>query len=55
MPADPKLEHLAQVQMFSSLNKKELRLIAKAADVVDRQAGNRDRDRGHPGHEFYLV
>ena len=47
MAADPKLEHLAQVQMFSSLNKKELRLIARAADVVTVKAGHRDRDRGH--------
>ena len=35
-----------KVQMFSSLNKKELRLIAKAADVVTVNAGHRDRDGG---------
>ncbi len=55
MPADPKLEHLAQVQMFSSLNKKELRLIAKAADIVDLKAGTEIVTEGTIGHEFYLV
>jgi CRP-like cAMP-binding protein len=55
MPADPKLEHLAQVQMFSSLNKKELRLISKAADIVDLKAGTEIVTEGTSGHEFYLV
>jgi CRP/FNR family cyclic AMP-dependent transcriptional regulator len=55
MPADPKLEHLAQVQMFSSLNKKELRLISKAADIVDLKAGTEIVTEGTIGHEFYLV
>ena len=55
MAADPKLEHLAQVQMFSSLNKKELRLIAKAADVVTVKAGTEIVTEGTTGHEFYLV
>jgi CRP-like cAMP-binding protein len=55
MPADPKLEHLAQVQMFSSLNKKELRLIAKAADIADLKAGTEIVTEGTSGHEFYLV
>ncbi len=55
MPADPKLEHLAQVQMFSSLNKKELRLISKAADIADLKAGTEIVSEGTTGHEFYLV
>src|ERR1700757_2813839 len=55
MPADPKLEHLAQVQMFSTLNKKELRLIAKAADIGDLQAATEIVTEGTIGHEFYLV
>jgi CRP/FNR family cyclic AMP-dependent transcriptional regulator len=55
MPADPKLEHLAQVQMFSSLNKKELRLVSKAADLVDLKAGTEIVREGSIGHEFYLV
>lgn len=55
MPADPKLEHLAQVQMFSSLNKKELRLISRAADITNVKAGTELVTEGTIGHEFYLV
>jgi CRP-like cAMP-binding protein len=55
MPADPKLEHLAQVQLFSSLNKRELRLIGKAADIVDLKGGTEIVREGAIGHEFYLV
>ena len=55
MPADRKLEQLAQVQMFSSLNKKELRLIAKTAEVVTVKAGTEIVTEGTIGHEFYLV
>jgi CRP-like cAMP-binding protein len=55
MPADPKIQHLSQVQMFSSLNKKELGLIARAADVVTVKPGTEIVAQGTPGHEFYLV
>jgi CRP-like cAMP-binding protein len=55
MPADPKIEHLSNVQMFSALNKKELRLIAKAADVSTVKAGTEIVTEGAPGHEFYLI
>jgi CRP-like cAMP-binding protein len=55
MPADPKIEHLSHVQMFSALNKKELRLIAKAADVNTVKAGTEIVTEGAPGHEFYLI
>ena len=55
MPVDTKLEQLSQVQMFSTLNKKELRLIAKAAEVVTVKAGTVIVTEGTNGHEFYLV
>jgi len=55
MPADPKLEHLAQVQLFSTLNKRELRLIGRAADIVELKAGSEIVREGSIGHEFYLV
>ena len=55
MAADPKIQHLAQVQMFSSLKKKELRLIARAADVVTVTPGTEIVTQGTPGHEFYLL
>lgn len=55
MAADRKLEHLANVRMFSSLNRKELSLVAKAADVVTIKAGNEVVKEGSPGHEFFLI
>jgi CRP/FNR family transcriptional regulator, cyclic AMP receptor protein len=55
MAADPKIELLSHVQMFSSLNKKELGLIARSADVVTVKPGKEIVTQGTPGHEFYLV
>jgi CRP/FNR family cyclic AMP-dependent transcriptional regulator len=55
MAADPKIELLSKVQMFSSLNKKELGLIARSADVVTVKPGTEIVTQGTPGHEFYLV
>jgi CRP-like cAMP-binding protein len=55
MPADPKLELLAHVKMFSALNKKELGLISKASDVVTTKAGTEIVTEGSLGHEFYLI
>lgn len=53
--ADKKLEHLSQVKMFSSLNKKELGLVAKASEVIKVPAGTDIVKEGEIGHEFYLV
>ncbi len=55
MAADRKLEHLAQVKMFSSLNKKELGLVAKASDVITVPEGTEIVQEGQMGHEFYLI
>ena len=55
MAADPKIELLSHVQMFSSLNKKELGLIARSADVITVKPGTEIVTQGTPGHEFYLV
>jgi CRP-like cAMP-binding protein len=55
MAADRKLEHLAKVQMFSSLNKRELGLISRAAEVVKVKGGTEIVTEGTTGHEFYLV
>jgi CRP/FNR family cyclic AMP-dependent transcriptional regulator len=55
MASDRKLEHLAHVKMFSSLNKRELALVAKAADVVAVKAGTEIVREGSLGHEFYLI
>ena len=55
MASDRKLEHLANVRMFSSLNRKELSLVAKAADVVTVKSGSEVVKEGTPGHEFFLI
>jgi CRP/FNR family transcriptional regulator, cyclic AMP receptor protein len=53
--ADKKIDQLSQVKMFSSLNKKELGLVAKASDVVKVPAGEDIVKEGEIGHEFYLI
>jgi CRP/FNR family cyclic AMP-dependent transcriptional regulator len=55
MARDNKTEALAGVQLFSSLNKKELGLVAKASDVVIADAGTELVAEGSSGHEFYLL
>jgi CRP-like cAMP-binding protein len=55
MAANRKLEYLSNVQMFSSLNKKELGLISKVAEVVKVKAGTEIVTENTTGHEFYLV
>ena len=53
--ADRKLEHLANVRMFSALSKKELNLVARAADVVIVKPGAELVTEGTIGHEFFLI
>jgi CRP/FNR family transcriptional regulator, cyclic AMP receptor protein len=55
MASDPKLQHLAQVKMFSSLNKKELAMISRAADVITVKDGAEIVREGTYGHDFYLI
>lgn len=55
MVAHTKLQHLANVKMFSSLNKKELGVIEKAADLVKVKPGAEIVTEGKIGHEFYLI
>ena len=55
MPADAKLDHLANVRLFSSLNKKELRLVGRASDEIAVKAGAEIVKEGAAGHEFFLV
>lgn len=52
---DNKLEHLAQVRLFSACNKKELALIGKASDETTVPAGKVLVEQGKPGFEFYLI
>jgi CRP/FNR family transcriptional regulator, cyclic AMP receptor protein len=55
MASDPKLEHLAQVKMFSSLNKKELAMVSRASDVITVKDGTDLVREGTYGHDFYLI
>jgi len=55
MARDSKLDHLAQVRLFSAFNKKELTLIGKASDEVGVPAGKTLVTEGTPGHEFFLI
>ena len=55
MARDGKLELLANVRLFSTLNRKELTLIGKSADQVPVAAGTTIVTEGTPGHEFYLI
>jgi CRP-like cAMP-binding protein len=52
---DRKLEYLSTVKMFSSLNKKELALVAKASDRIRVPAGTEIVKEAELGHEFYLI
>jgi CRP/FNR family cyclic AMP-dependent transcriptional regulator len=55
MAKDGKLQHLAQVQLFSALNKKELALVGRASDEIKVPAGQVIVTEGSPGHEFFLI
>ncbi len=48
-------EHLAQVPLFSACSKKDLMLIAKAAEEVTIPAGKVIVEENKPGHEFFLI
>lgn len=55
MARDSKLEHLAQVRLFSACTKKELALLGKATDEVSVAAGKEVVTEGSVGHEFFLI
>jgi CRP-like cAMP-binding protein len=55
MAKDSKLEHLAQVRLFSACNKKELALIGRRSDEIRRKAGDILVREGTAGHEFFLI
>jgi CRP-like cAMP-binding protein len=55
MAKDGKLDHLAQVRLFSALNKKELALIGRASDELRVSSGKVLVEEGTPGREFFLI
>lgn len=52
---DTKLDHLAQVRLFSACSRKELGLIGKASDEINVASGKVLCEQGKPGFEFYLI
>lgn len=48
-------DHLANVPLFSSLNKRDLQRVAKASDELTIEAGKTLVDQGRTGHEFFLI
>lgn len=55
MARDPKVDHLADVRLFSGLPRRDLESIAKIADIVPMKAGTEIVRQGGVGHEFYLI
>ena len=49
------LEHLAAVPMFHACSKKELDLIARAAEEFRFPVGEKIVAEGELGHEFYVI
>lgn len=48
-------DHLANVPLFSSLNKRDLQRVAKASDELTIEAGRTLVEQGRTGHEFFLI
>jgi CRP/FNR family transcriptional regulator, cyclic AMP receptor protein len=55
MARDAKIDQLSNVRLFSAFTKKELGLIARAADEVAVPSGKELVKQGAPGHEFFLI
>jgi CRP/FNR family cyclic AMP-dependent transcriptional regulator len=49
------LEHLAEIPLFSALNKKDLQRIAKASNEVTLPAGSVLVDQGDMGREAFVI
>jgi CRP-like cAMP-binding protein len=49
------LEHLARVPMFSACSKKDLEAVARQADEVQFEAGDKLMREGEPGREFFVI
>jgi CRP/FNR family cyclic AMP-dependent transcriptional regulator len=52
---DQFIEHLAQVPLFSSLNRKELALVARRAEDVVVPAGKVLVSEGETGQQFFVI
>jgi CRP/FNR family transcriptional regulator, cyclic AMP receptor protein len=52
---DGYVDHLAQLPLFSSCSKKDLRLVASKATPLDIPAGRTIIEEGAPGKEFFVI
>jgi CRP-like cAMP-binding protein len=52
---DKYLDHLGGVRLFSTLSRKELQKVAKAADELDLPEGLAFVQQGEPGHECFVI
>jgi CRP/FNR family transcriptional regulator, cyclic AMP receptor protein len=52
---DGYVDHLAQLPLFSSCSKKDLRLVASKATPLDIPAGRTIIEEGAPGREFFVI
>lgn len=55
MARDDYLDHLANIELFSGLDRGDLRSIARASDEVNVEQGRVLMAEGAPGHEAYVV
>ena len=52
---DGYVDHLAQLPLFSTCSKKDLRLVASKATPLDIPAGRTIIEEGSPGKEFFVI
>ena len=55
MPRNSYLDSLSQIQLFSSMSKRDLQKIAKASDEIDVAAGKMLVEQGTRGREAFVV
>ena len=55
MARDPKIQRLAEVQLFSTCNRRELAKIAALTVEVDVPAGRVLMRQGEPAHECFVI
>lgn len=53
--ADPKLEQLKRVPIFSQCSRSEFQTLARNTDQVSLPAGRTLIEQGHPNHSFYIL
>jgi CRP-like cAMP-binding protein len=52
---DDKIDRLEEVALFQSCNRRQLRHVARIADVFDAPAGSVLARAGAPGEEFFMI